>query len=251
MTQAIGFDVGPLRSAMRGTVFGPDDAGFEDARSIWNGDIRKRPAVIARCVGPGDVGAALAFARGNALEVSVRGGGHSYSGSALSDGGLTVDLSALNQVVVDPETRTARVGGGAALANLDAATQAHGLAVPAGVISHTGVGGLTLGGGMGWLTRMHGLALDNLASAEVVLADGRIRPRLGRRAAGPVLGAARRRRQLRRGHRVRVPAARGRSDGAVRPVLLGRRRQGPRRYGCVARARRDDAAALRGADRGR
>ena len=173
MTQAIGFDVGPLRSAMQGTVLCPDDAGYEDARSIWNGDIRKRPAVIARCVGPGDVGAALAFARGNALEVSVRGGGHSYSGSALSDGGLTVDLSTLNQVVVDPETRTARVGGGAALANLDAATQAHGLAVPAGVISHTGVGGLTLGGGMGWLTHLHGLAIDNLASAEVVLADGR------------------------------------------------------------------------------
>ncbi|HEY5854882.1 MAG TPA: FAD-binding oxidoreductase [Aldersonia sp.] len=173
MAQAIGFDLGTLRSAMRGPVLGPGDADYDAARAIWNGDIDKRPAAFARAAGPDDVVAALAFARENGLEISVRGGGHGYSGSSLSEGGLTIDLSALDQVTVDSQARTARVGGGAALAQLDAAAQAHGLAVPAGVISHTGVGGLTLGGGMGWLTHLHGLAIDNLASAEVVLADGR------------------------------------------------------------------------------
>ena len=179
MTHVTGFDLGPLRSAMQGTVLGPGDADYDTARALWNGDIDKRPIAFARVAGPDDVAAALAFAREHALEISVRGGGHAVNGTALSDGGLTIDLSALVQVMVDAQARTARVGGGAALGQLDAATQAHGLAVPAGVISHTGVAGLTLGGGMGWLTHMHGLSIDNLVSAEVVVADGRRDPRVG------------------------------------------------------------------------
>ncbi|MEV6325090.1 FAD-binding oxidoreductase [Nocardia sp. NPDC051787] len=174
MTQTAKFDPETLRSAMDGPVFGPDDAGYDRARTIWNGDIDRHPAVIAQCVSPDDVAAALAFGRDNALEISVRGGGHSYSGTSVGEDGLMINLSAMKGVAVDPEAGQALVGGGATMADMDAATQSYGLAVTGGVISDTGVGGLTLGGGMGWLTRMAGLAIDNLVSAQVVLADGRI-----------------------------------------------------------------------------
>jgi FAD/FMN-containing dehydrogenase len=159
---------------MDGPVFGPGDTGYDRARAIWNADIDRHPAVIAQCVSPGDVAAALAFGRDRGLEISVRGGAHSYSGTAVGEGGLMINLSALKGVVVNPEAERARVGGGATMADLDAATQAYGLAVTGGVVSDTGVGGLTLGGGMGWLTRMAGLAIDNLVSAQVVLADGQV-----------------------------------------------------------------------------
>jgi hypothetical protein len=159
--------------AFEGVLLRPGDEGYDEARSVWNGDVDHRPAVIARCSSPADVAAALAYAREAGLEVGVRGGGHNYSGAAVPDGGLTIDLRAMRRVTVDPVARRARCGGGATQADLDAATQAHGLAVTGGTISHTGVGGLTLGGGMGWLTRMCGLAVDNLVSAQVVLADGR------------------------------------------------------------------------------
>jgi FAD/FMN-containing dehydrogenase len=152
----------------------PGDPGYDDARRVWNGEIDRKPAVIAQVTGTADVAACLAYARANGLDVTVRGGGHNMGGAAVADGAVMIDLSGLRTVVVDPVTRTARAAGGALNSDLDAATQAHGLAVPAGTYSDTGIGGLTLGGGFGWLTAKHGLAIDNLISAEVVLADGRV-----------------------------------------------------------------------------
>jgi FAD/FMN-containing dehydrogenase len=174
MTRTVGGSIEDLRTAMAGPVFIPDAPGYEDARRVWNADFDRRPAVIARCSSAADVVAAVGYAQAEGLEIAVRGGGHSMSGQSVLDGGLMVDLSGMCRVTVDPDARRARAGGGALLSDLDAATQAHGLAVPLGAIGHTGVGGLTLGGGMGWLTRQAGLSIDNLASAEVVVADGRV-----------------------------------------------------------------------------
>jgi FAD/FMN-containing dehydrogenase len=174
MTRSTSGDVVALRARMAGPVLEPGDAGYDQARSLWNGQFDRHPAVITRCAGPIDVVTAVGFGRQTGLEITVRGGGHSLSGASACDGGLMIDLSLLNHVVVDPQRRRAIVGGGATWADLDAATQAHGLAVTGGIISHTGVGGLTLGGGMGWLDSRHGLSIDNLESAEVVLADGQL-----------------------------------------------------------------------------
>ncbi|MGN6793476.1 MAG: FAD-binding oxidoreductase [Streptosporangiaceae bacterium] len=171
---AAGNGIGNLRQSMEGPVITPSDPAFDDARRVWNAQIDRRPAVIARCASTSDVATATTFARDNLLEISVRAGAHNTAGMAVGDDGLMVDLSRMNGVTVDPAAKRAQVGGGALQADLDAATQEYSLAVPAGLISHTGVGGLTLGGGMGWLTRKFGLSVDNLLSAEVVTADGQV-----------------------------------------------------------------------------
>jgi FAD/FMN-containing dehydrogenase len=161
-------------NGFQGRVLGPIDAGYDDARKLWNGMIDRRPALIARCTGAADAAAAVTFARANGLEVAVRGGGHNAAGNAVCDGGLMIDLSAMNAVQGDPVTRTARAQGGATWADLDRATQEHGLATTGGAVSSTGIAGLTLGGGLGWLMRSYGLTCDNLLSAEVVTAAGEI-----------------------------------------------------------------------------
>ncbi|MFD4191397.1 FAD-binding oxidoreductase [Amycolatopsis thermoflava] len=166
------FDVETLRRSLDGAALTPGDPGYDEGRAVWNGLIDRHPAVIVQPSGPRDVATALATARNSGLEVAVRGGGHNVGGAAVADGGLTIDLSSLDQVVVDPGTRTARVGGGARWRQVDTATQGHGLATVGGTVSDTGVGGLTLGGGFGWLTNQYGLTCDNLLSAEVVLPAG-------------------------------------------------------------------------------
>jgi FAD/FMN-containing dehydrogenase len=175
MPQLRSVDVESLRKDVGGVVFAPEDPGYDDARAMWNAEYDRRPAAIVEPTTAGDVSAAIRFARDHGLDISVRGGAHSTGGHCVIDGSLHINLRAMNAVSVDPEARRCVVGGGATLADRDTATQEHGLAAPAGIVGHTGVGGLTLGGGMGWLTRKYGLAIDNLVSAEVVTADGQIR----------------------------------------------------------------------------
>jgi FAD/FMN-containing dehydrogenase len=153
-------------------ILRPGDAGYDEARRVWNAMVDRRPALIARCRETSDVVAAVALARREGLEIGVRCGGHSVVGHAVPEGGLMVDLTPMGGVRVDPQRRRAWVQGGALLGALDAATQPHGLATTAGNVSHTGVGGLTLGGGMGWLARQHGLSCDNVVSFELVTATG-------------------------------------------------------------------------------
>jgi FAD/FMN-containing dehydrogenase len=163
-----------FRSSITGVAFTPEDEGYAEAKVIWNGTISKQPAIIVTCRGTDDVIKAVNFAREQGLGVSVRGGGHHVAGSSLIDGGLVVDLSQMRAVTVDPATRTVRADGGALIGDVDAATQAHGLAVPLGLVSETGIAGLTLGGGLGWMRRKYGAACDNLTGAGVVTADGRL-----------------------------------------------------------------------------
>ncbi|MCH6471228.1 FAD-binding oxidoreductase [Sinomonas terrae] len=155
-----------------GELVWPGDEGYNAARRIWNGAIDRRPALIARCLDEEDASAALKYALSRKLPLSVRGGGHNVSGSALAEGGVVIDFSALRGVVVDPDSMSVRVQPGALWGEVDAAAQEHGLAVPAGIVTHTGVAGLTLGGGFGWLSRRWGLTSDNLLSVAMLLADG-------------------------------------------------------------------------------
>lgn len=163
--------VDALRTRFRGALLRPDEEGYDEARRVWNGAIDRRPALIARCAGADDVVEAVRFARERELLVSVRGGGHAVAGHAVCDGGLMIDLSLMKAVRVDPSTATARAAGGVLWGKLDRATQQAGLATTGGIISHTGIAGLTLGGGLGHLMRKHGFTVDNLLSVDVVTAD--------------------------------------------------------------------------------
>ena len=158
----------------RGRLITVDDAEYDTARTVWNGAVDRYPKLIARCSGTADVTAAVRFAREHDLEIAIRGGGHNVAGTAVCDDGIVIDFSAMRAVSVDTAGRTARVQGGALWSDVDHETQAHGLATTGGIVGHTGVAGLTLGGGIGFLMRKHGLAVDNLLAAEVVTAEGRI-----------------------------------------------------------------------------
>jgi FAD/FMN-containing dehydrogenase len=161
-----------LRTSFQGDVLGPSDPGYEEHRRVWNGSIDRRPGLIARCTGVADVRAAVRFGREHGLTVAVRGGGHSFPGLSVCDDGLLIDLGPMKGIRVDPEARTARAQAGVLLGELDRETQAFGMAVPAGIVTHTGLAGLTLGGGIGWIMRKYGLTVDQLRSVDVVTADG-------------------------------------------------------------------------------
>jgi FAD/FMN-containing dehydrogenase len=166
-------EIREFRASLRGSLQQPGDAGYDAARRVWNGAIDRKPALIARCAGPADVLGAVNFARTNQLLVSVRGGGHNVTGNAVCDGGLMIDLSPMKGIRVDRQRRTVTAQAGVTWGDLDHETQAFGLATTGGQISTTGIAGLTLGGGLGWLMRKCGLVVDNLLSADVVTADGR------------------------------------------------------------------------------
>jgi FAD/FMN-containing dehydrogenase len=161
-----------LRGRFRGALLRPGEEGYDEARRVWNGAVDRRPALIARCAGADDVTLAVRFARERDLPASVRGGGHAVAGHAVVDGGVMIDLSLMKAVRVDPGGRTARAAGGVLLGELDRATQQFGLATPSGIVSHTGIGGLTLGGGLGYTMRRFGLTVDNLLGVDLVTADG-------------------------------------------------------------------------------
>src|SRR5207344_2395658 len=163
-----------LGGSFGGELLLPTSPGYDTARRIWNGAIDRHPACIARCTGEADVVAAVRFARDHGLEIAVRGGGHNVAGTAVCDDGVVIDLSSMRAVSVDPAERTALVQGGALWGDVDHETQAHGLATTGGIVGHTGVAGLTLGGGIGFLMRKHGLTVDNLLAAEMVTAEGSI-----------------------------------------------------------------------------
>ena len=173
-------DVGQLRQAdvtafaaqISGGVLTAADDAYNDARKVWNATVDRRPSLIARCFMGSDVQAAVCFAAKHRMLLSVRGGGHHIAGNAVAEGGLMIDLSGMRTISIDAAKRTARVGPGALLSDLDRESQVHGLATPLGINSTTGVAGLTLGGGFGWLSRRHGMTIDNLLSATVVTADG-------------------------------------------------------------------------------
>ncbi|MCZ2860800.1 FAD-binding oxidoreductase [Blastococcus sp. VKM Ac-2987] len=161
-----------LRRRVDGAVTAPGDPEYDEARTVWNAMIDRRPSAVVRAADVDDVVSTIAVARDHGLDLAIRAGGHNVAGNGTVDDGIVLDLGAMNGVTVDPDTATVRVEGGATLADVDAATEPYGLAVPLGVVSATGVGGLTLGGGVGWLTRPHGLTADNLLSVEIVTADG-------------------------------------------------------------------------------
>jgi FAD/FMN-containing dehydrogenase len=180
-----GASVEALAGGLRGALLQPGAPGYDTARNIWNGMIDRHPALIVRCAGTADVVAAVRFARTHDLLVAVKGGGHNVAGNAVCDGGLMIDLTEMRGVHGDPVARRAQAQGGATWGDFDAETQLYGLATTGGLISSTGVAGLTLGGGIGWLAKSHGLACDNLISVDLVTADGDILTAKQRAVLGP------------------------------------------------------------------
>ena len=164
--------VDELAKSLRGELVRPCDPGYEQHRRVWNGSVDRHPGLVVRCAGVADVRSSIRFAREHGLLVAVRGGGHSFPGYSVCDGGMVIDLSLMKGVRVDPDARTARVQAGVLLGELDREIQEFGLAVTAGIVTHTGVAGLTLGGGLGWIQRKYGLTIDNLLSVDLVTADG-------------------------------------------------------------------------------
>jgi FAD/FMN-containing dehydrogenase len=161
-------------ASVRGRLIAPGDADFDAARAVWNGAIDRRPGLIVRCAGAADVIECVRFAREHDLVVAVRGGGHNVAGTAVCEGGLVIDLSELKGIRIDPRSRVAQAQPGLVWGEYDRETQSFGLATPGGIVTHTGVAGLTLGGGIGWLMRAHGLTADHLVAADVVTADGEL-----------------------------------------------------------------------------
>jgi FAD/FMN-containing dehydrogenase len=204
----------------RGRLIRPSDADYDTVRALYNGMIDKRPRLIARCADVADVISAVNFARDEGLLLAIRGGGHNGPGLGSCDDGLVIDLSTMRGVRVDPESRTVRVDAGCTSGDVDHATHPFGLAVPFGIVSTTGVAGLTLGGGTGYLTRKHGLTVGNLLEADVILADGSFVTASASQSPDIFLGPPRRRRQLRRRHQFPLSGA-SREDGLCRPCDLG------------------------------
>ena len=229
-----------FRMMLGGEALRPGDPGYDQVRPSFSAMYADRPGLVVLCKGTADVVAAVDFARARGIEVTVRGGGHSVAGLSSTDGGMVIDLAPMNGVLVDKDAQLAYVQGGALWADVDREAQLYGLSTPGGVVSDTGVAGLTLGGGYGWLRRTYGLSCDNVAAYEVVTADGRVLERVRRRELRPVLGAARRRRQLRDRHALHLQAPPGRPDRRLRRRLLpvrGRRDRAAR----LPRVRRDGA----------
>jgi FAD/FMN-containing dehydrogenase len=183
-----------LKSKVKGQVVLPSDSSYDEIREVWNAMIERRPALIVRCAEANDVPHAILFARENGLEISIRGAGHNIAGNALCDDGVMIDFSTMRNVRVDAERQRAYVEPGATLADFDEAAQSRGLATPVGINSTTGIAGLTLGGGFGWLTRKYGMTVDNLIAVDVVTADGKATPSQRKRKRRPVLSNSRRRR---------------------------------------------------------
>ncbi len=182
-----------FQEGLRGPVLRPGDPGYDDARALWNGLIDRRPALIVQCSGAADVVDAVNFAREQNLLVSIKGGGHNVAGNAVNDGGLVIDLSQMRGVHVDPSTQTVRAQGGATWGDTDREARLVGLAVPGGVVSTTGIAGLTLHGGVGHLRRKHGLSIDSLGSVDIVTAEGQLRRRAQprtRTSSGPCAARA-------------------------------------------------------------
>src|SRR6478752_1772694 len=239
MTDTVAAESG-LGASFQGTTIGPQDRDYDAARAIYNGSIDRRPALIVRPHGAADVADAIRFANQRGLQVSVRCGGHGIAGTSVAEGGLLLDLSPLKGVHVDRARGTAVAQGGALWGEYDRALALHGVATPGGRVTTTGVGGFCLGGGYGWLSTLYGLTCDNLVSADVVTAEGRL-VRASEVENPDLLWGLRRRRELRRGHGVRAQGARHPAADAQRHDRGAQRRPGARRHQGLPRLRRASA----------